>query len=163
MFGVFLGLAALALLTLIASAVWAIRERGATKRRSGPAVHAEIVSAQVERDARLRGENLLAKRVWAGGTGHEVEVEASYSTDEIVRAFRAGRLRPILPGLLLGASLLGLLVFGGLTLVTLSGLAALLGLALIGMAFYGGFELGSGLRAAARRADRADAGEVSPE
>lgn len=163
MLGVFLGLASLALLTLIASAVWAMRERGTTKRRSGPAVHAEIVSAQVEHDTRLRGENLLAKRVWAGGTGHGVEVEASYSTDEIVRAFRTGRLRPILPGLLLGASLLGLLVFGGLALVALSGPASLLGLGLIGMALYGAFQLGSGLRAAARRADGADAGGVAPE
>lgn len=155
----FVALAALSLLTLVVAAVWAMRERGTVKRRSGPSVHAELVSDQVDRDARLRGEPLLAKRVWAGGTGHAAEVEASYSTDEIVRAFHSGRLRPIAPGLLIAGGLFGLLAFGGLALLVLPGLTRLLGLGLLAALAYGAFQLGSGLRAAARRADSA-AGET---
>jgi len=159
MLAVFLGLAALSLLTLVVAAVWAMRERGTVKRRSGAAVHAELVSDQIDRDARLRGDPLLAKKVWAGGTGHAAEVEASYSTDEIVRAFRSGRLRPIAPGLLIAGGLLGLLAFGGLALLALPGLARLFGLGLLVAMAYGAFQLASGLRAAARRAD-SGAGET---
>jgi len=159
MLTLFVTLAALSLLTLVVAAVWAMRERGTVKRRSGPSMRAAIVSDQVDRDARLRGDSLLAKKVWAGGTGHAAEVEASYSTDEIVRAFRSGRLRPIAPGLLIAGGLLGLFAFGGLALLALPGLTRLFGLGLLAALAYGAVQLGSGLRAAARRAD-SGAGET---
>jgi len=149
----FSSLAAISLASLVVAFVWAARERGRVTRRKGAAVHAELVSRQVERDARLEGKGLLAKRVWAGGTGAQVGFEASYSTEEIVRAHRAGELRPVAPGLLLMVSLLGLLLFGGLTLLALPGVAKLFGVALVGIGTYGAYLITSGLRAAARRLD----------
>ncbi|MCB1009803.1 MAG: hypothetical protein KDB94_13035 [Acidobacteria bacterium] len=150
---VFASLAALSLAALVVAFVWAARERGRVTRRSGPEVHAEIVSKQIDRDARLEGKSVLGKKVWAGGTGAEIGFEAKYSTDELVRAHRAGNLRPVAPGLLLLVSLLGLLLFGGLTLLALPGVAKLFGLALVGIATYGTYLISSGLRDAARKLD----------
>lgn len=49
---VFQVFAALSLVTLVVAATWAMRERGAAKRRSGPSMHGAIVSDQVDRDPR---------------------------------------------------------------------------------------------------------------
>jgi hypothetical protein len=151
MFYVLLGSAGLAFVALVGGFAWALAERGRVTRRSGPEVHAELVEREIARESRLRGESVVSRQVWAGGTGHSVESSATYSTDEIVQAFRSGRLRPIAPGLLLVAGLFGLLVFGGLALLVRPGALRLVGLGLLVLACYGSFQFVSGLRAAAER------------
>jgi hypothetical protein len=115
MFPLFLALAILSLLAVIAGGAWILAGRGHTQKRSGPEVGAEIMSATMSATEDEGGMTLAEGTVFAG-KAVAVSVEAEISYAEIKGYLRAGQIYAVLPVLIAMAGLLGLLVFGALAL-----------------------------------------------
>jgi len=121
MFLLFLCLAILSVLCLVAGIAWILAARGKVERTSGPEVGKEIMSGQMEADeVRDDGQVAVAERSAAvfTGTGAKVEVEAETSFTELKAQLRARDWTQALPTLLAVCGLIGLILFGSLALFT---------------------------------------------
>jgi hypothetical protein len=140
MFTVLLVLTVAAGVDLVAGFVWLLASRGQTRRRSGPAVGAEVFGqiAEAEEDFEQEPGQVsvpLAERSVFRGTGVKLEREAAMGYDEIKAALRARRWRQALPGLSILSGMTGLLAFGSLTL-WVSWEDKLIGGVLVAVVFY---------------------------
>ena len=120
MFVLFLCLAIVSVLGLVAGVAWFLAARGKVERTSGPEVGKEIMSGQMQADDVVDdGQLAVAERSAAvfAGTGAKVEVEAETSFTELKDQLRARDWTQALPTLLVVCGLLGLILFGSLALL----------------------------------------------
>jgi hypothetical protein len=146
MFIVFLVLAVLFGVSLIAGFILAMLQRGQSSTKRGPQVGAEQMQRRqrprrpgVNIDIPITGESSFQ------GEGVEKEWDAVYSLAEIRQHLGAGRLRPVLPALMMIVGLIGLTLFLGVALVVgVSG--RVFGYFLIAFSLYSAYLLLSGMR-----------------
>lgn len=150
MFILWVTLAGLGFAALVAGGAWALAERGVTTRRTGAEIGAELQAEKMERDARIAGRTPLTSRTAFVGKGWAIERTATFSSEEIVRRFRSGELRPLVPGLIGFGGMVALLLFGSFALLTRPGYYRLGGAVLLLFLVYGLYQFVSGLREAAR-------------
>jgi Flp pilus assembly protein TadB len=114
MFYLFVVVAALSLIALVAGVAWWLISAGKTTRRSGRDVGAEVMGSGPS-DSEGAGATLIDKSAFVG-TGVTVESVAETSSADIKQALRAGQWRSALPPLLAICGLCGFLLFGALAL-----------------------------------------------
>lgn len=114
-FTVFLALAIISLLILIAGFILLMTTRGETTRRSGREVGAEIMGSLGEEETEGVSIPVLEKSVFVG-TGVSVTRETEMSYAEVKQLVRDRRWRAALPPLLLIAGMFGMVIFGVLAL-----------------------------------------------
>ncbi len=110
-FTVFLTLAIVSLLVLIAGFILLMTTRGETTRRSGREAGAEIMGSLGEEESEGISIPVLEKSVFVG-TGVSVSRETEMSYAEVKQLIRDRQWRAALPPLLVIAGMFGLIVFG---------------------------------------------------
>ena len=109
---IFITLAVISLIVLIAGFIMLLMGSGKVQHRSGEDVGAEVMDSQMDDDDGIE----LARVGTFKGTGSEVEVNASMSFAEIKEAAAAGNWGQALPALLVMGGMVGLLIFGALAI-----------------------------------------------
>jgi hypothetical protein len=140
-------LLSLSLVLLVAGMIWTLSLRGKTTTRSGREVGAEMMAEKMDRRTRLDGRTTLGRKTWFWGKGWAVEREVSFSYAEIKEMWRGRAFGLLLPVVMAGCGMLGLLLFGGL-LMFLTLPSRIPGLIVIAAGLYAAWLIFNGIRRA---------------